>query len=493
MIDQSSCNKDFSCIDGFCPSFVTVHGAKLRKGTSRELPETSLNEIPQPDLPELSGSFGIIVTGIGGTGVVTIGAIIGMAAHLEGKGCGVIDMAGLAQKGGAVTSHLRLAANPGDIHAIRIPAGGADLVLGCDMVVAASSSVMASIDPGRTKVIVNLHETMTGAFAQNADFSLPVRRMINSFEERVHKADLTLVEAQKFAQGLFGDTVATNMFMLGIAWQKGGLPLSQEALFKAIELNGVAVEFNKRAFAWGRMAAHDPSKVEELIDMPFNSGTAITGDDLLALHVKQLTAYQDRDYAAIYSGLVKQIATSERALGKQDRILELAAARALFKLMMIKDEYEVGRLYSEPDFLKQLGETFSSWDSLEFHLAPPALAKIDKDTGRPDKIRVGQWVRFFFGVLSRLRKIRGTKFDVFGYSVERKSERDLRDNFYKVLQLVALNLEHDNIAVALKIFELPLRVRGFGPVKKKSMQVYENEHKLAIEIFQGKSTVLAAE
>ena len=371
-IDQSSCNKDFSCVNGFCPSFVTVHGAVLKKG-EKSSTKGNYPKIPEPELPVLAGSFGVVVTGVGGTGVVTVGAVLGMAAHLEGKGTAIIDMAGLAQKGGEVASHLRIAPSPDDIKSIRIAASGADLILGCDMVTASTQKVLGSIDKGRTKVVLNTHEKLSGEFTHNIDFSFPTLRIIKALENSAGKDNTSIIDAQKLAVSLLGDAIGANMFMLGFAWQNGGLPVSREAIMRAIELNGVQIPMNQAAFEWGRVAAHDVAllplvhtKQEESLD---HRSLSTSAAETIERRVKWLTSYQNADYGKRFSDRIAQIQNAEKSAGGDD-LLTRTVARNLYKLMAIKDEYEVARLYSGDGFRNQLAQQFERFDKLEFHLAP---------------------------------------------------------------------------------------------------------------------------
>ncbi|MEL6948430.1 MAG: 2-oxoacid:acceptor oxidoreductase family protein, partial [Pseudomonadota bacterium] len=340
-IDQSSCNKDFSCINGFCPSFVTVNGGKLKTGKSAPGLSASFPALPEPDLPALDGSYGVIVTGVGGTGVVTVGAVLGMAAHLEGKGSAIIDMAGLAQKGGEVASHLRIAPTPEDIKSIRIAASGADLILGCDMVTASTQKVLGSIEAGRTKVVINSHEKLSGEFTHNVDFSFPTQRIIKVLEGLAGEERTAVVEAEKLAVALLGDAIASNMFMLGFAWQNGGLPISRAAIMRAIELNGVQIPMNQAAFEWGRVAAHDkallPTSETPVADVLEHRRLSDTLEETIARRVERLTAYQNAAYAARFAERVAKVQAAEKAVGGDG--LADAVARNLYKLMAIKDEY----------------------------------------------------------------------------------------------------------------------------------------------------------
>ncbi|MGE0061245.1 MAG: indolepyruvate ferredoxin oxidoreductase family protein, partial [Xanthobacteraceae bacterium] len=395
-IDQSSCNKDYSCLKGFCPSFVTVHGAQLKKGESVAEP-ADWAALPSPQLPLANHPYSVIVTGVGGTGIVTIGAILGMAAHLEGKGVGVIDMAGLAQKGGAVYSHIRIANNPEDIHAIRVAAAGADLVLGGDIVVVGNKKVLTAIKHGGTRMIVNTAEFTPGDFTRNPDFSLPVERLKRAIVAAAGNEQSRFVDAGRLATALLGQSIGANIFMLGYAYQTGALPVSGEAIEKAIEMNGEAVAMNLAAFRYGRRAAADPAAVEALVKpAPQAERDSLrlseTFDELVSRRVAFLTAYQGKRYARRYRQWVDRIVAAEanRAPGKSG--LAETVARYLFKLMAYKDEYEVARLYSDTHFLNQVKASFDGKLSFEFHLAPPLLAGIDKATGEPKKMSFGPWM-----------------------------------------------------------------------------------------------------
>jgi indolepyruvate ferredoxin oxidoreductase len=479
-IDQSSCNKDYSCLKGFCPALVTVHGVKPKKGTgvsaSHDFPA-----LPEPKLPEIGQTYGIIVTGIGGTGVVTIGALLGMAAHLEGKGTGIVDMAGLAQKGGAVLSHIRLAKHPDDIHAIRIHARGADLILGGDLVVAGSKNVLAAVKPGETTVVVNTHEVLPGKFALNADFSLPAERIKRAITGATGREHTRFVDATRMATSLFGSSLGQNIFLVGYAWQLGAIPLASESIERAIEMNGEAVETNKAAFAWGRLAAHDPERVAKLA-APAEISTdarklSISLDEMIARRVEFLTAYQNEAYAAKYRELVERVRAAERAKAPDNDALTEAAARNLFKLMAYKDEYEVARLYTDGSFAKQVSNAFEGQARLEFHLAPPLLARLDPATGRPKKMSFGAWMMGAFRLLAKFKFLRGTALDPFGYSADRHMERRLVDEYATVLGELTSALTAGNHPLAVAIAALPEKIRGFGPVKERHLAAAKAEEK----------------
>ncbi|HEY3642842.1 MAG TPA: indolepyruvate ferredoxin oxidoreductase family protein, partial [Xanthobacteraceae bacterium] len=473
-IDQSSCNKDFSCLKGFCPSFVTVHGGKPKRSAAISGP-AAFPVLADPELPAIDQTYGIIVTGIGGTGIVTIGAILGMAAHLEGKAVGVLDMAGLAQKGGAVASHIRIAERPEDIHAIRIAARGADLVLGGDIVVAGSKKVLAAVEPGVTTMVVNRAEVLPGEFTRNADFSLPSERLKRAIAAATGGPGSHFVDASRIAAAVAGETIAANMVMLGYAYQLGALPLSAEAIETAIELNGAAAAMNKAAFRWGRCAAADPAAVEKLAAPAAGTLTDARAlsqsfDEMLARRVEYLTAYQNAAYAVRYRDRVEAAKAAEAAKAPGKCGLAEAVARNLFKLMAYKDEYEVARLYGNGEFLRQVAQEFDGERlRFEFHLAPPLLARRDRRTGQPRKITFGPWLMTGFRLLRRLKFLRGTAVDPFGYGAERRTERKLIADYEATLSEVLGRLNADNHHLAVGIAAIPEKIRGFGHVKMRHL------------------------
>ena len=492
-IDQSSCNKDYSCLKGFCPSFVTVHGAKLKKSEALAEPK-EWPALPAPEMPLLNHPYGIIVTGIGGTGIVTIGAIVGMAAHLEGKGVGIIDMAGLAQKGGAVSSHIRLANTPSDIHAIRIAAGGADLVLGGDIVVVGAKKVLGAMKAGITRVIVNTAEFLPGDFTRNADFSLPTERLKRAIIAHAGRERTRFVDAGRLATGLLGNSIGANMFMLGYAYQGGALPLSAEAIERAIEMNGEAVTMNIAAFRYGRRAAVDHKAFEALIDpRPQDQNDSLKLSQSFAETVNRrvefLTAYQNAGYARRYRNWVEKVRTVEAEKAPGHCGLAEAVARYLFKLMAYKDEYEVARLYSETSFLDRVRSTFDG-DKLrfEFHLAPPLLARRNPETGEPQKMSFGPWIVKVFGLLARFRFLRGTAFDPFGHTAERKMERRLISDYEQLLKELLDRLTPANHHVAVALAMIPEKIRGYGPVKQRHLAAAKAEEAALREEFRAGGT-----
>ena len=497
-IDQSSCNKDYSCVKGFCPSFVTVHGAKLKRGEGVAEPR-DWPALPAPNAPLLNHPYGIVVTGIGGTGIVTIGAIVGMAAHLEGKGVGIIDMAGLAQKGGAVSSHIRIANTPDDIHAIRVAAGGADLVLGGDIVVVGAKKVLGAMKAGSTRVIVNTAEFLPGDFTRNAEFSLPTERLKRAIIGHAGRERTHFVDAGRLATALLGNSIGSNMFMLGYAYQLGALPLSAESIEHAIEMNGEAVAMNVSAFRYGRRAAVDPKAVEALIEpRPQEQNDSLKLSQSFAETVDRratfLAAYQNASYARRYRNWVEKVRTveAEKTPGKCG--LAEAVARYLFKLMAYKDEYEVARLYSETSFLDRVKSTFDG-DKLyfEFHLAPPLLARRDPETGEPKKISFGPWMLKVFAVLAKFKFLRGTAFDPFGYTTERQMERRLVTEYEQLLEDICERLTLNNHRFAVELAMIPEKIRGFGPVKQRHLVAAKGEEAALLEQFRtGATTLLRA-
>ena len=486
-IDQSSCNKDFSCVEGFCPSFVTVHGGRLRKGAGVERDGDALPALPEPSLPKLERPYEIIVTGVGGTGVITIGALLGMAAHLESRGCSVLDQTGLAQKGGAVVSHVRIAARPDDITTTRIANGAADLVLGCDIVVTAGADTRATMRAGRTAVVVNTQETMTGDFTRDADLVFPADALMRGIERAAGARLVDRVDATRIATALTGDAIATNMFMLGYAWQKGRIPLSAAAIERAIEINGVAVASNLSAFDWGRRTATDRDAVARRAGPGVDVAPPRRSEDLEAIVERRaafLVEYQDAAYAGRYRALVERVREAERTRAKGMRGLAEAVARGWFRLLAYKDEYEVARLHAAPEFRRRLEATFEGDWTLEFHLAPPLFARSDPATGEPRKSRYGAWTMRVFEVLARLKGLRGTAFDPFGYTRERRAERRLIERYEHVVSSLLGELDHTNHAVAVEIASLPERIRGFGHVKARSIEEAERREAELLERFR---------
>jgi indolepyruvate ferredoxin oxidoreductase len=461
-IDQSACNKDYSCLKGFCPSFVTVDGGRLRKG--RGTSEEGLAEPPPPVLRRTAEPYGILITGVGGTGVITLGALIGTAAHIDGKGATVLDMTGLAQKGGAVYSHVRLCDDAAALHAVRVATGEADAVIGGDIVVTASGEALTKMQAARTRVAVNCAETPTAEFTHDPNWQFPVERMHAAIAEAVGDGALFSLDASHLAYRLLGDTIAANLLLLGYAWQLGLVPVSAAALDKAIELNATAVDMNRRAFLWGRRLAHDPALAAGLLPA---APPVPTLDERVARRMRFLTDYQDAAYAERYRMLVEKARAAEAPLGSTR--LATAIADNFFKLLAVKDEYEVARLYAETDFLARLDETFEGDYRLQFHLAPPWLTKPDAATGRPKKLTFGPWTMTAFRWLARARHLRGTSFDIFGRSAEHRAERQLITEYEQDIHRALAALTPDRLQDAIALAVLPADIRGYGPVKARSM------------------------
>jgi indolepyruvate ferredoxin oxidoreductase len=473
-IDQSSCNKDYSCVKGFCPSFVTVEGGKLRKSKTGTATTDDFGAIPEPQLPSCDSAYNILLNGIGGTGVITVGALLGMAAHLEGKGASVLDMTGMSQKNGSVTSHIRIVNQGSKLRAQRIATGEADLIIGCDILTAGAHDAISKMRAGRTRAVVNTHEQPTGAFTKNADWQFPLESTEHLIAESVG-GKVDFINATRLATALMGDSIATNLFMLGFAYQKAAIPVSEAALMRAIELNGVAIASNQKAFLWGRRAAVDLARVEKIalpaqnivVQMPQSL------DSLIKRRVAYLTAYQNAAYAAQYNDLVQRVRSAEQALG-QGQALSTAVAKSYFKLMAYKDEYEVARLYTDGQFTEKLKQQFEGDFSLKFNLAPPLLAK-KNEQGHLVKAQYGSWVWKAFTVLARLKGLRGTALDVFGYTAERKAERALIADYRELILSLIARLTTDNLGTAVALANLPEKIRGFGHVKEKAMQAYYAE------------------
>jgi indolepyruvate ferredoxin oxidoreductase len=471
-INQSTCNKDLSCVKGFCPSFITVEGGRLKK-KSRTDAQTGTNTsphelgaLPEPTLPGTALPYGMVVAGVGGTGVITIGQLLGMAAHMEGKGIVTQDSAGLAQKGGATWSYALVADTQADIRTTRVGMADADLILGCDPIVSASKETMLRMRAGKTHVAINAHSTPTAAFVKDANWQNPAEQCLASITECVGAAGVGAFNANAVATKLMGDSIFINPMVLGYAWQKGWVPLQLASLTRAMELNNVAIEQNKTAFAWGRQAAHDWARVEKLltpaqvIAMPAKRDSVVT---LVARRVELLSAYQNAAYAQEYKSCVDRVAATG------NKPLTEAVAKCLYKLMAYKDEYEVARLHTDTAFLDKIASQFEGDYTLNYHLAPPLLAKRN-NKGELIKKKYGPSMLAAFKLLAKLKGLRGTSLDVFGYSSERKTERALIGEYKASIDEVLRLLDANNTAVALEIARIPEQIKGFGHVKERSLQ-----------------------
>ena len=468
-INQNTCNKDYSCVKGFCPSFVTVEGGQLKKPKKeKQATLDGLPALPEPALPLAERAWGIVVGGVGGTGVITIGQLLGMAAHLEGKGVVTQDAGGLAQKGGATWSHIQIANRPDAIHTTKVDTAQADLVIACDSIVGANKYTLTVMQPGRTFVALNTHGTPTAGFVKNADWQFPGGNCEAVIRASVGEKGVGAFDAEQVAEAMLGDSIYTNPLMLGYAWQQGRVPLSHAALLRAIELNGVQVDNNKSAFEWGRRCAHDLSAVQALFKtrqvIQFVKKPSL--DEMVATRVEFLTGYQDPAYAARYKAFVDKVRAAEAPLGTT-RLSE-AVARYLFKLMAYKDEYEVARLHTDKRFTDKVEALFEGDYKLVHHLAPPGIAK-KNERGELVKQPFGPWMRTAFGVLARLKGLRGSALDLFGRSEERQMERSLIDEYRTSIEELLLKLDSGNVELAAEIARLPEEIRGYGHVKARHL------------------------
>ncbi|WP_322103158.1 indolepyruvate ferredoxin oxidoreductase family protein [Paraburkholderia sp. J41] len=484
-INQSSCNKDFSCVNGFCPSFVTLEGAQPKKPAgAKRAAAPDFAALPEPALPALDRPYGLLVTGVGGTGVVTIGGLLGMAAHLENKGVTVLDMAGLAQKGGAVLSHVRLARRADELHATRIAAGEARAILGCDAIVSASAEVRSKVRLGLTRAAINIGATPTAEFVHDPHWTFPAADAQRALRDVLGDA-CSFIDANEQAVGLLGDTIYANPLLLGYAWQQGLVPLAHASLMRAIELNGVSIDKNRLAFSWGRyLAHHGADAAKPFIETGTHSAEARAQAIVLHLpeslekiverNVAWLTAWKNAQYATRYRGLVARIRDAEAHLPNAGGLrLTKAVARNLAKLMTYKDEYEVARLYGAPAYLDKLRAQFEGEPGkdyrITFHLAPPLLAKRD-ERGQLRKRTFGPWMLPAFRVLARLKALRGTCFDPFGHTEERRHERALIDEYVAMIDRFCATLDAPRLETAIRLATLPDEIRGFGHVKTRNLR-----------------------
>lgn len=476
-INQSSCNKDFSCNEGFCPSFVTLSGAtprKVKAKTTDDRAAAIFAGLPAPAPMALHHSYGVMITGIGGTGVLTIGAILAMAAHLEGKGCSVMDMTGMAQKGGAVLSHLQLAPSPLDIHAPRIGTGGSSLVIGCDLVATAGLETMRSVRRGQTRVVVNATVTPTAQFQQNADISFTPDALIANIAEIAGAENIDSTPATALATGLMGDSIATNLFMVGYAVQKGLLPLAIDSIEEAIRLNGVALKMNLQAFNWGRVAAVDQATIEVYLERNgeiINREVPETLDGLIEQRAAFLKDYQNRAYADRFKTGIIALRAREANIAPGSEILTATAARTLAQVMAYKDEFEVARLQTSPAFRAEIEAAFEGDFKIRYNLAPPLFANRDKRTGHLLKREFGPWMRHGFKLLTWMKGLRGTALDPFGWTAERKMERGLIQEVEDLIARIAVTVEQDRIPQAVELLAAYQDIRGYGHIKYRNLEL----------------------
>jgi len=469
-INQNSCNKDYSCTKGFCPSFVTVEGGRLRKPDKALGPSIDgLPAVPHPQVPVPDTAWGIVVAGVGGTGVITIGQLLGMAAHIDGKAVITQDAAGLAQKGGATWSHVQIAQNAQDIFTTKVDTAKADLIIGCDAIVAANKVSLSTMHPQRTFVALNTHHTPTAEFVNNTEWAFPAHACEAAIAQAVGKDQFFGFDAERVATQALGDAIYTNPLLLGFAWQKGCIPLSEAALMKAMELNGVQIANNQKAFAWGRQCANDLASVQAL----FTASQTIAFvkrpslEEIVRQRMDFLTAYQDANYAGQYQSFVERVRSAETALGGGWALSE-AVARYLFKVMAYKDEYEVARLHTDTRFTERIASKFEGDYVIKHHLAPPMVSRRNEN-GELQKSVYGPWVRSVFALLARLKVVRGTALDVFGYTEERKQERALIGEYREAIAGMLTGLTRENREAAAEFARLPEVIRGYGHVKARHL------------------------
>ena len=483
-INLNSCNKDFTCLNGFCPSFVTVEGATRKKAAAGSADEVFVAEaaaLPLPTLPSLDKPFDLLVTGVGGTGVVTIGQVIAMAAHLEGKAISVLDFMGFAQKFGPVLSYLRFAASSGDLNQVRIEPGSADTVIACDLVVSSSPKASATYRRGETRMMLNSAEMPTGDFTRHRDADLEPALRTKQIADIVGAENLEVLNANKAAETLLGDVVFANVLLMGAAWQNGLIPVSLDAIERAIELNGVAVDKNRMAFTWGRIAAHTPGALDQFLPKGPDDDQHV--DAVVARRAEFLTQYQDHAWGNRFKARVDTVSVREKQFGGDGRLAR-AVAQGLFKLMAYKDEYEVARLHTETGFVERLHDQFEGDFKVAHHLAPPLLSgKLDAE-GRPKKRVFGGWVRGPMKVLARMKRLRGTMFDPFGYTVERRMERALITEFETVIERLLRRLTRENLSEAARIAAMVMEIRGFGPVKEAAAEKVRQDMAAALEAYE---------
>ncbi|MBL8359878.1 MAG: indolepyruvate ferredoxin oxidoreductase family protein [Rubrivivax sp.] len=491
-INQNTCNKDYSCAKGFCPSFVTVEGGQLRKPKKEARADAgALPPLPEPVLPVAEQAWGVVVAGVGGTGVITIGQLLGMAAHLEGKGVVTQDAGGLAQKGGATWSHIQIANRPEAIHTTKVDMAKADLVIACDAIVAASRYTMTVMQQGRSFVALNTHGTPTAAFVKNTQWQFPGDSCEAAIAASVGADLVGAFDAEEVAVQLLGDSIYTNPLMMGYAWQHGRIPLSLASILRAIELNGVQVDNNKAAFEWGRRCAHDLAAVRALFAarqvIQFVKKPSL--DEVVKTRVDFLTGYQDAAYAAEYRAFVEKVRVAEAPIGGT-RLTE-AVARYLFKLMAYKDEYEVARLHTDPAFVAKLDAMFEGDYRIVHHLAPPLTAERN-ERGELVKKAYGPWMRRAFGVLAKLKGLRGGALDLFGRSEERRTERELIGEYRKCIDELLGGLSAGNVALAAEIARIPEEIRGFGHVKERHLAAARTKWAALMERWRGGAALARA-
>ena len=483
-IDQSNCNKDYSCVDGFCPSFVSVVGdVKLKTNVNKSLIERINSTISEPILPEIQESYGIMIAGIGGTGVVTVGAILATAAQIDDKGSGVLDMTGLAQKGGAVKSFLRIFNDPKEISTIRLSYGDTNLLMGFDLLVANDEEILKTLDKQKTKSIINSDEIMTGEFTRDKNFFLPFDKMKENLINILGKNNIEFIPSNTIAKKILGDSILSNMFIVGKAYQSGFIPIKSKAIEKAIELNGVSIEENIQAFRLGR---HSINMKEEILNLVYEKEKVITDfDEKIINRYNFLTEYQNKKYADQYKELVDYVKKYEQKIKIDKNNFSNAVAINYFKLMSYKDEYEVARLYSNKEFISKINNTFEGNFKINFHLAPPIFYKKNKVTGNPLKMNFGSWIMVLFKFIGIFKFLRGTYFDPFAYLDERKIERLLINDYKDRILEICSKLTKDNYTLAVEIASIPDQIRGFGYIKNRNIEIAKSCEDRLMSAFNG--------
>jgi indolepyruvate ferredoxin oxidoreductase len=480
-IHQSSCNKDFSCVDGFCPSFVTVYGGYIKQGIETNSFEGS---IPSPRLYNIVNgrTYGVLIAGVGGTGVITIGALLGTAAHIEGKGISVVDQMGFAQKGGPVMTHIQFANCQSEINSARLTNGKSDILIACDMMTSGMDKVLETLNPNKTKAFINLEKTISSDFIHNPNLNYPLDTLQKRFSAVLATENIEYLSATHMAVKLLGDSIGANLFMVGYAWQKGTLPIGKESIFKAIELNGVKPDWNKKAFEWGRLAAYKPLAISKLIKAkPLKSKSDF---EFIEERIADLTLYQNASYAHKYKDLIQKTMDAEKNKAIDHVGFTRSVATYAYKLMAYKDEYEVSRLQTLPGFAEKLAETFDGNYKIKYHLSPPLISKKDPHTGRPRKYEIGGWITPILKIISNMKGLRGTPFDIFGYTLERKTERNLIIQYEATINMLIKGLTNDNYALAIDIANLPDKIKGYGYIKEESIKQYNKENKILITKFR---------
>ncbi len=476
-IDQDACNRDFSCLQGFCPSFISVTGGEYTTGARQERADLDI-VLPEPEKPSLERPWNVLVTGVGGTGVLTVGSLLAMAAHLEGKGCSTLNQTGLAQKFGSVVSHVRIAAKQDEILAVRVPDGDADLLLGCDLVVSANDEALARLDPERSHSIINSHENPTADFIHDKHYRFPAEQMRSLIEQETGPGKAEFVNATRIARDLLGNAIGSNLFLLGYAYQKGLVPVGEVALFRAIELNAVAIDFNQQAFTWGRRAAINLDAVENQAGIDESHSEPLQDlDEIVQWRHQYLVKYQDQAYADRFLEQVDKVRKVDGSLdpSQQKNTLAKAVAYNTFKLMAYKDEYEIARLMTQGDFIRDLKSRLKGNAKLAFHMAPPLLSRKDPLTGHLVKRKFPELTLKLFGLVARLKRLRGSRLDIFGHTPERRLERKLIVDYSEDIQFLLDGISQSNYQVAVALASLPEMIKGFGHVKMANIEKFQDK------------------